>query len=351
MATESYTQHRETDRSEGCMMTDEQTVRVGVIGRGFGARVVAPTFSKTEGCQVVDVVSPRDDRAVTKLCSRDDVDLISVDSPPFMHLDHVRRAIDGGHAVVCQKPLGRNAAEAEEMCKLAADAGVLNLVTYEFRVHPVRTRVRALVLDGAVGAVEHVQWTSFSAIWGPGRRFGWSFDESLGGGWVRVHGSHNIDYIRWTFGEVVAASAVLRTTIKERPDAAGNMRRCTAEDGFTALLRTDRGTSAVFDATATGAVDRPAHVTVVGSQGVLEVLSENIHEIGGRILLHTAEGTSEVLNRPVWGDPTAHDDGAIVPWAPMVRDAVRHRASHPQLATFADGLACARVMDQLTPGR
>jgi predicted dehydrogenase len=331
-------------------MTDEQTVRVGVIGRGFGARVVAPTFARTEGCHVVDVVSPRDDEAVSRLCQRDDVDLISVDSPPFMHLDHVRRAIAGRHAVVCQKPLGRNAAEAEEMCKLAADAGVINLVTYEFRVHPVRTRVRALVLDGAVGTVEHVQWTSFSGIWGPQRKFGWSFDASLGGGWIRVHGSHNIDYIRWTFGEVVEASAVLRTTIKERPDAKGNIRQCTAEDGFTALLRTDRGASVVFDATATGAVDRPAHVTIVGSRGVLEVLSENVHEIGGRILLHTTEGTTEVLYRPGWGDPTAHDDSAIAPWSPLVRDAVHHGASDERLATFADGLACARVMDQLTAG-
>jgi predicted dehydrogenase len=328
-------------------MTD-QTVRVGVIGRGFGARVVAPTFAKTEGCRVVDVVSPRDDHAVSRLCRRDDVDLISVDSPPFLHLDHVRRTIDGGHAVVCQKPLGRNAADAEEMCKLATDAGVLNLVTYEFRVHPVRTRLRALVLDGAVGRVEHVQWTSFSGIWGPQRRFGWSFDASLGGGWVRVHGSHNIDYIRWTFGEVVEASALVRTTIKERPDAGGDNRQCTAEDGFTALLRTDRDTSVVFDATATGAVDRPAHVTVVGDRGVLEVLSENIHEIGGRILLHTADGTSEMLHRPVWGDPTVHDDSAIAPWASLVGDAVRHGASDARLATFADGLACARIMDQLT---
>jgi predicted dehydrogenase len=333
------------------MMTDERTVRVGIIGRGFGARVMAPTFAKTEGCQVVDVVSPRDDQAVSRLCKRDDVDLISVDSPPFMHLDHVRRAIDGGHAVVCQKPLGRNAADAEQMYNLAAGAGVVNLVTYEFRVHPVRTRVRALVLDGVVGRVEHVQWTSFAGIWGPGREFGWSFDASLGGGWVRVHGSHNIDYIRWTFGEIVEAWAALRTTIKERSDAAGNIRQCTAEDGFTAVLRTDRGASVVFDATATGGVDRPAHVTIVGSQGVIEVVSENIHEIGGRILLHTARGTSEVLHKPVWGDPTAHDDSAIAPWAPLVRDAVRHGVSNPQLATFADGLACAQVMDRLTPGR
>ncbi len=332
-------------------MSDDQRVRVGVIGLGFGARVMAPTFEKIPGCEVVDVVTPRDEQAVRELCRRSDVDVISVDSPPFMHLQHVRQAIDEGHAVVCQKPLGRNATEAEEMCGLAAEAGVLNLVTYEFRVHPIRTRLRDLVLEGGVGAVEHVQWNSFAGIWGPERQYGWSFDASLGGGWLRVHGSHNIDFIRWTFGEVTHAAGEVRTTIKQRPGADGSRHECTGEDGFIVRLQTDRGASVLFDATATAPVDVPVRVTVVGSDGVLEMLSENVHEIGGRLLLHTAEGTSDVLHRPAWGNPTAHDDTAIAPWATLVRDAVRQGVPDPRLATFADGLACARVMDQLTPGR
>ena len=96
-------------------MSDGATVRVGVIGLGIGARVVAPVFEETEGCTVVDLVSPRDDEAVRALCARTDVDLISVHSPPFLHLDHVRRAIEGGHAVLCDKPFGVNAAEAQVM--------------------------------------------------------------------------------------------------------------------------------------------------------------------------------------------------------------------------------------------
>ena len=146
-------------------MRSAATVRVGVIGRGIGAHVVAPVFEETDGCTVVDVVSPRDDDAVTALCARDDVDLISVHSPPFLHLDHVRRAIEHGHAVLCDKPFGLNALEAEEMHDLAHDAGTLNLVNYEFRYHPVRSKLRALVLDGVVGTVEHVQWSAFASIW------------------------------------------------------------------------------------------------------------------------------------------------------------------------------------------
>ena len=42
-------------------------VRVGVIGTGFGARVVAPVFEATQGCEVVDVVSARDSAGVAEL--------------------------------------------------------------------------------------------------------------------------------------------------------------------------------------------------------------------------------------------------------------------------------------------
>jgi predicted dehydrogenase len=330
-------------------MSGGETVRVGVIGLGIGARVVAPVFEETEGCEVVDLVSPRDDDAVSSLCARDDVDLISVHSPPFLHLDHVRRAIDRGHAVLCDKPFGVNADEAQEMFELARDAEVLNFVNYEFRFHPVRNKLHDLVVDGAVGTVEQVEWTAFAGIWrSASRQFGWVFDASLGGGWVRSYGSHAIDFFCWTFGEILEASGGLRTTIAERPDAEGHLRPCTAEDGFTAQMRADSGAWITIDTTATAAVDRPARVTVVGSDGVLEMLSDNVHEVGGRILLHTEHGTSEELRIDPWEE---HHYTEMLPWAELVRDAVRTGTTSPGMPSFADGLACALVMDQITGGR
>src|SRR3954471_16075687 len=70
-------------------------VRVGVIGTGFGARVVAPSFAAVDGCEVVDVVSARDVREVARLCRRADVDLVSVHSPPHHHATDVRAALAG----------------------------------------------------------------------------------------------------------------------------------------------------------------------------------------------------------------------------------------------------------------
>jgi predicted dehydrogenase len=324
-------------------------VRVGVIGRGFGARVVAPVFAETDGCEVVDVVSPRDAAAVGRLCARDDVDLISVHSPPFLHLEHVRRAIDGGHAVLCDKPFGRNAAEAKEMFDRARDAGVLNLVNYEFRCHPVRAELRALVREGAAGVVEHVQWSAWLSGWRtPTRGYGWVFDAELGGGWVRAYASHSIDFLRWTFGEITEASAALRTAITQRPDADGHSHRCTAETGFTAAMRTETGVSIAIDSTATSPVERANGIVVIGSDAILEMRSDSAHEIGGWIERHTREGTTEPFRLDQHGDNHRLE---MTPWARIVRDAVRSGTAQPDSPTFADGLACAAVIDRLTAAR
>src|SRR4029079_13429611 len=63
-------------------MTTAPAVRVGVIGRGCCEPGVALVYGAAVGLDVVDVVTPRDDGAVTELCARRDIDLISVHSPP-----------------------------------------------------------------------------------------------------------------------------------------------------------------------------------------------------------------------------------------------------------------------------
>jgi predicted dehydrogenase len=318
------------------------SVRIGIVGAGFGSRVVAEVFAATEGCEVVDVVSARDPAVVGALCARPDVDLISIHSPPFLHRLYVEQAIDGGHAVLCDKPFGRNLADAEGMLAAAQAAGVVGLVNFEFRCHPARIQLQALVESGVVGAVEHVHWAAFSSGSRlPLRPYGWLFDRELGGGWIGAWGSHAVDFIRWAVGEVTDASAALHTTITVRPDAEGNEHRCTAEDGFTAVLELDGGISVAIDTSFASPVNLAPRIVISGSDGLLECVGDRT------ISLRLSDGFRKEIDPPP--TPTGGDPH-LVPmrvWATEVRDSVRNGAPVPGAPTFVDGVECARVLDRL----
>jgi predicted dehydrogenase len=315
-------------------------MRVGVIGRGFGERVVAPSFQATDGCEVVEVVSPRDEEAVAALCGRRDVDLISVHSPPFLHADHVGRAVAAGHDVLCDKPFGRNAREAAEMRELAAAAGVLHFLNFENRFDPARLSIRGAIARGAIGDPEHLAFTMLMSISrSPLRRYGWLFDADAGGGWLRAMGSHQVDFCRWTFGEIVEVSGQLRIAVPERPDATGNTHRCTADDGFILGLRTARGVSIAMDSSSAASVSLPPSMLVVGSRGV-------VVDAGGQVRLRTPDGDDELMTGTSGTNPLLV---AMRAYAEVLRDAVHERHVPVDVPTFDDGLACAQVMDQLPP--
>jgi predicted dehydrogenase len=319
-------------------------MRVGVIGRGFGARTVAPVFAATEGCTVVDVVSARDEAAVAALCGRTDVDLISVHSPPFLHPAHVQAAVDAGHAVLCDKPFGRDTTEACAMLEAAEGAGVVHLLNFEFRHSPMREELRRLVAEGAVGDVEHVVWTQLvSGSRVPLRPYGWLFDRTLGGGWIGAFGSHLVDGVRWMFGEIVGVRAECRVTVTERPDRDGVLHRCDAEDAFTATLDVEGCVTVGIDTSFVAAATLPQRIVVLGAEGVLESVGD------ARIQLRRADGTREQFEAPppTSGDP--HDE-SMARWAAVVRDAVHAGAAPPGEPTFADGVACVRVLDELRRG-
>ena len=160
-----------------------------------------------------------------------------------------------------------------------------------------------------------------------------------GGGWIGAWGSHAIDFLRWTFGEIADATAALRITLHR----ATRPRRCSAHlhrGGRVHRVDAHRGGATVtIDTTFVAPVNLAPRITVLGSDGVLESVAD------GSITLRTDAGKEEVFRFDA-----PREDPHLVPmraWAEVVRDAVRAGAVPDGEPTFADGLACARVMDQL----
>jgi predicted dehydrogenase len=106
-----------------------------------------------------------------------------------------------------------------------------------------------------------------------------------------------------------------------------------------ATLRSASGVTIVLDSSHAAPVNLPARTVVIGTDGVLETVGDQ------RITLHTAGGKREDFEP----NPEGADVYALPMqrWAAAVRDAVRQGEIEPDTPTFADGLACAQVMDQL----
>jgi predicted dehydrogenase len=318
-------------------------VNVVVIGHGFGGRVVAPAFAATEGCRVVDVVSARDEAAVLAAVARPDADLVSVHSPPFLHARDVRAALHAGKAVLCDKPFALDATEAAELVADAARADVVNLVNFEFRWEPSRIALRDALHAGAIGRPEHVAWAHLSAgSRVPLRPYGWLFDAARGGGWIGAWASHTVDTLRWLFGDDVSVDeAFRRLDIPERPDADGVVHPCTAEDGLTASLTVGEDVSVTIDSSFACATTAAPRITVFGGDGAIDCVGAD------RVVLRRPDGSREDLLVARTDEPRDHHHAAMQRWAEVVRDSVHAGAPHPGAATFADGLACDCVLDQL----
>lgn len=312
------------------------TLKVVIIGTGFGEHTAAPAF-RDAGCEV-QLVSPRDDDAVCAAVEAP-CDLVSIHSPPFMHLPHVRVATQNNRHILCDKPFGRNAAEAREMVELAANAGVLNFLNFEFRQDPLRHKLKALLDEGAIGAPVHVSWAMYTSI-GRNRPQGWLFEKEPGGGWIGAFGSHVIDALRWLFGEVDEASAHRRTEIIQRRDrdkASDKVHPCTAEDAFTARFRMQSGVTVAFDSAFAASVNLPERIVVFGDKGALVVN-------GGKELQLLRPGQADERFAFREGESDPHKPG-ITHWVAQICAAV---AEGRQLTPdFRDGLAAAEVMDKL----
>ena len=329
-------------------------MKVAVIGTGFGEYAMAPVYRKL-GFDV-EVVTPRDAEKVERTLASD-VDLVSVHSPPFMHRDHVMKAIDRGHAVLCDKPFGRNAREARAMRERARERGVLNFLNFEVRSKPSRAKLKELVKAGAIGTPRHLNWTFFSN----GLRasnYGWVNNAEMGGGWIPAYASHCIDLVRWVFeSEVAKCGGISRIEIGKLPDKNGVEQAVNAEDAYSAWFVMENGCTAAQDTAYGAAVALPMYITVLGSDGAVELIGEKVtlrraprHAPGvtipaaERIRLGLLPGQgNEVFEFPP--APGEAHEPSLTPWLEKVREALR---TGTQITpSFDDGVAVAEVMDML----
>jgi predicted dehydrogenase len=234
----------------------ERIIRIGIIGAGFARTTQIPAFKACAGAKIVAITSARREHAEEvarefgiehaesdwrALVARDDIDLVSIVTPVATHCEMALAALESGKAVLCEKPMAMNAAEALRMTERARAAGVLALIDHELRFLPGRMKMRELIQNGDIGKVRHAKLTFRSDSRADvNRPWNWWSDTTQGGGALGAIGSHVIDGFHWLLGaEVREVIGNLATHIRERKDEAGRLREVTADDEANLLMRFD----------------------------------------------------------------------------------------------------------------
>ena len=203
--------------------------------------------------------------------TRDDIDLVDICVSNDLHAEIAIQAAQAGKAVFCEKPLGRDLAEARRMLAAVEEAKVPHMICFNYRFFPAIRLAKELIADGAIGEVRQFH-ALYLQDWlaDPKAPFTWRMDKDrAGSGTLGDTAVHITDLARFLVGEIEEAVGDLPTFVHERPlpDGSGTG-RVTVDDAAMFLARFRNGASGVFETTrmATGRKNF-MHIEVNGTRG------------------------------------------------------------------------------------
>src|SRR5438876_7026836 len=154
-----------------------------------------------------------------KLVERKDIDLIDIASPNDTHAEIAIASAKAGKMVLCEKPLGRDAAEAKSMTDAAESAKVPNMVWYNYRRVPAVTLLKKLLDERRFGKIFHYRakflqdWTISEDLPQGGEGL-WRLDVAVvGSGVTGDLLAHTTDSAMWLNGRLTEGVAVKDTFI------------------------------------------------------------------------------------------------------------------------------------------
>ena len=201
-------------------------IRVGIVGAGLIGKKRAEAIASLSENLKVDLVSDIDGEKAgalglscgaapcvdwRELTGRDDIDAVIVATPNKFIQEIALSALEHGKHVLCEKPLGRNAGEAEAIWSKAKERGLILKTGFNHRFHPAVRAAKKIVEDGGIGKIYLLR-----AVYGHGGRPGyekeWRANRDLcGGGELLDQGVHVIDLFRWFMGEFEEAYGRIAT--------------------------------------------------------------------------------------------------------------------------------------------
>jgi predicted dehydrogenase len=343
-----------------------KSIKVGIVGASFAKAAYLPALKHIEDAEVVAIASARLSSAQSaagafqvphvyddwqRMLAEHHFDLVCIATPTITHAPIALAALNAGAHVLSEKPTAMNAAEARLMLEQAEALGRLHMIDHELRFNAKRRHIKQLIQSGAIGNIRHITIHNVGSSWAdPASRSKgdwWSLAEQ-GGGRLGANGSHQVDLLRWWFGEIKAVCGVVKTMVPQRKDkASGQPWLATADDytEFMAELPEGALASVLISTVARHGTGNDTHI--FGSEGTITLSNDTECLLFGKAGEPLAEVQVEDpyagltgLNAGIWNQSVV---GALRELCGAIRESRTLREG----ATFWDGLRNQLVLDAI----
>ncbi|MEC5192768.1 MULTISPECIES: Gfo/Idh/MocA family protein [unclassified Arthrobacter] len=291
--------------------------------------------------------------------ARDDIDIVDICAPGFMHAEIAVAALAAGKHVLVEKPLANTLAEAEAMtaaAKSARSQGIQSMVGFNYRRIPALALARELIREGRLGAVRHIR-AAYLQDWlvDPEAPMTWRLNrDTAGSGALGDIASHVIDQVLFLLEEeVTEVSGRLHTFTSQRPGADGP-EEVTVDDAAWATLSMASGAVASVEVSrvATGRKNS-LQLEIYGAKGSILFDLENLNELG--FLDATAPVREQGFRRILVNEPVHPYAGAwwpqghVIGWEHTFTHEIRDflvaiGTGAPPSPGFEDGLIVQRIL-------
>jgi predicted dehydrogenase len=148
-----------------------KTIKAGIIGTGFIGPAHVEAARRLGFVQMIALCEANDELARTKAAALSipksygsvdafladkDVEVVHNCTPNHVHFDISKKIMAAGKHVISEKPLAMTTTESKQLVALAAKAGVVNAIDFNYRYYPLVQEAKAMVESGRLGELFHV---------------------------------------------------------------------------------------------------------------------------------------------------------------------------------------------------
>lgn len=236
-----------------------QSTGIGLVGAGAFGEFCLAAFSEMPEVRIAAVADLDTARAealasqygaaaygsLDDLLADPQVEIVALNTPPYLHETQGLAAIAAGKHLFCEKPLALTVEGGEALIEAAEARGVHLTVDYVMRRNPLWAAAAALRESGVLGQLLHMSLTNHAAGLNlPDSHWFWDTAKS-GGIWIE-HGVHFFDAFAWVagrHGEIVSSRQFARANgVVDRVEALAAYGDAAAHfyHGFTHSKETEQ---------------------------------------------------------------------------------------------------------------